>query len=85
MTDFENQITILAELYAKHKDDKGFREFIEYNDLGLPLAYLTDEGLCVPSDDGMRYIGETFEMFVGSLGIEDTGFEALDEMLNTIE
>ena len=85
MTDFSNQITILAQLYANHKDDKGFAEFVEYNDLGLPLAYLTSEGLAVPSEDGMRYISETFEMFVGSLGLDDTGFTSLDEMLNTIE
>lgn len=85
MTDFNNQIQILAELYANHKDDKGFRDFVEYNDLGLPLAYLTREGLAVPSEDGMRYVVETFEMFVGSLGIDDTGFTSLEEMLNHLD
>lgn len=85
MTDFSNQVKILAELYANHKDDKGFQEFVSYNDLGLPLAYLTFESLSVPTDDGMRYIAETFEMFVGSLGIEDTGFTSLEEMLNHLE
>ena len=85
MTEFNNQVIILAELYANHKEDKGFKEFVEYNDLGLPLAYLTAEGLAFPSEDGMRYVNETFEMFVGSLGIDDTGFTSLDEMLNTIE
>jgi hypothetical protein len=85
MTDFNDQIKILGQLYANHKDDKGFKDFVEYNDLGLPLAYMVAEGLAVPSEDGMRYISETFEMFVGSLGIDDTGFTSLDEMLNTIE
>ena len=85
MTEFNAQVQILAELYANHKDDKGFKDFIEYNDLGLPLAYLTFEGLSLPSEDGMRYIAETFEMFLGSLGIDDTGFTSLNEMLNTIE
>lgn len=85
MTDFSNQVTILAELYANYKDDKGFADFVEFNDLGLPLAYFANEGLAVPSEDGMRYIAETFELFVGSLGIEDTGFTTLDEMLNHLE
>lgn len=85
MTDFDDQIKILGELYANHKDDKGFKDFISYNDLGLPLAYLCAEGLAVPSEDGMRYMSETFEMFVASLGIEDTGFTSLEQMLNTIE
>lgn len=85
MTDFNDQITILAQLYANYKEDKGFKDFVEFNDLGLPLAYFTAEGLAVPSEDGMRYISETFELFVGSLGIDDTGFTSLEEMLNTIE
>ena len=85
MTDFDKQVIILADLYANYKDDKGFGDFVEFNDLGLPLAYFTAEGLAVPSEDGMRYIAETFELFVGSLGIEDTGFETLDEMLNHLD
>jgi hypothetical protein len=85
MTEINNQIVILAQLYANHKEDKGFKDFVEYNDLGLPLAYLTSEGLASPTDDGIRYITETFEIFLGSLGLDDTGFTSLDEMLNTIE
>jgi hypothetical protein len=85
MTEISNQIIILAELYANYREDKGFQEFVEFNDLGLPLAYLSSEGLAMPSEDGLRYIAETFELFLGSLDIEDTGFTSLDEMLNTIE
>lgn len=85
MTTEDDQVQILAQLYANHKDDKGFKDFIEYNDLGLPLAYLTSEGLTTPSEDGMRYISETFELFIGSLGIADTGFTSLEEMLNHLE
>lgn len=85
MTEISNQIVILAELYANYKEDKGFKDFVEFNDLGLPLAYLANESLAMPSEDGLRYIAETFELFLGSLDIEDTGFTSLDEMLNTIE
>jgi hypothetical protein len=85
MTEISNQIIILAELYANYREDKGFQEFVKFNDLGLPLAYLSSEGLAMPSEDGLRYIAETFELFLGSLDIEDTGFTTLDEMLNTIE
>ena len=80
MTDFSNKIDILGELYANYKDDQNLKDFIEFNDLGLPLAYLTREGLCEVSDDGERYISETWELFVKSLGIEDTGFDDIDEM-----
>ncbi len=80
MTDFSNKIDILGDLYANYRSDEDFKDFIEFNDLGLPLAYLTREGLCEVSDDGERYISETWELFVKSLGIEDIGFNDIDEM-----
>jgi hypothetical protein len=53
MTDFSSICDILGKLYANYKEDKNFRDFIEFNDLGLPLAYLTSENLCQPSDMGL--------------------------------
>jgi hypothetical protein len=85
MTDFTNQIKILAELYSNYRDDKGFADFVEFNDMGLPLAYFANEGLVTLNEDAMRYVAETFELFIGSLGIEDTGFTTLDEMLNYLD
>jgi len=82
MTDFSSQVNILGKLYADYKDEKSFRAFIEFNDIGLPLAYLCAEGLANPSEDGMRYIAETFELFIQTVGIPDTGFETLDDVLD---
>ena len=53
-TDFENQAGILAKLYMNYKEEEEFEDFIEYNDVGLPLAYLMSEGLSIPTDDGVR-------------------------------
>jgi hypothetical protein len=79
-TIFENQAKILGNLYMNYKDEEEFEDFIEYNDVGLPLAYLMSEGLSIPTDDGVRYIQETWELFLGGLGIEDTGFETLEDV-----
>ena len=84
MTDFSSKVNILGELYANYRSDESFKDFIEFNDLGLPLAYLTREGLCEVSDDGERYISETWDLFVKSLGIEDVGFDDLDEMFQAV-
>ena len=80
MTGFSNKCAILGDLYANYGQDPEFRDFVEFNDLGLPLAYLTSEGLCELSTDGERYIEETWILFVKSLGLDDTGFEDIDEM-----
>jgi hypothetical protein len=79
-TDFDNQCTILGALYSNYGQDPEFEDFVTYNDVGLPLAYLRSEGLSIPTDDGVRYIQETWELFLGGLGIEDTGFENIDEV-----
>ena len=83
-THFENQASILAKLYMNYKDDVQFEDFVEYNDVGLPLAYLMSEGLSIPTDDGVRYIQETWELFLGGLNIEDTGFETLEDVFEVI-
>lgn len=85
MTDFSSICDILGTLYANYKEDKNFRDFIEFNDLGLPLAYLTKENLCEPSDDGIRYVTETWELFLAGLKVKDEGFEDLDQLLDFAE
>jgi hypothetical protein len=85
MTDFSDVCNILGELFSQYKEDKDFKDFIEFNDLGLPLAYLTRENLAVPSDDGARYIMETWEIFLHGLKLEDTGFTDLDSVLDSAD
>lgn len=69
--DFVTSVNILAQLYANYRSEKDFKTFIEFNDLGLPLAFLTAEGLILEvSDDGKRYIMDTFEMFIHSLKLD---------------
>ena len=81
MTDFSNMCDILGELYSQYSEDEDFKDFIEFNDIGLPLAYFVREHLASPSDDGVRYIMETWDLFITSLDIEDTGFNNLNEVL----
>ena len=85
MVNFETICKILGELHANYSDSKDFRTFVEFNDLGLPLAFLTSEGLIVElSDDGRRYVIDTFDMFIGSLKVDPEDIMegmTLDELL----
>jgi hypothetical protein len=71
---------ILGSLYANYKQDEDLKDFIEFNDLGLPLAYFVSEDLCQVSDDGARYITETWQLFLASMDLQDTGWDSLDQM-----
>ena len=85
MTDFTNVCSILGKLYSLYKEDAEFKDFIEFNDLGLPLAYFVAENRCEVSDDGSRYITETWTLFLAGLNLEDTGFSDLDEVFEIAE
>ncbi len=80
-TEFQNQAAILADLWLNYKQDEEFADFIEYNDLGLPLAYLITEGIVKSTPTAEALVSETFELLLAGLEIdEDTGFETLDEI-----
>jgi len=83
--DFSNKTTILAELWMNYRDDEQLKDFIEYNDLGLPMAYLLMNELVLPTKQSEVYINETYELLISSLGAEDLDFESLDELLNSIQ
>jgi hypothetical protein len=64
-----------------YRDDEEFKDFIEYSDLGLPLAYAFANGIVESSAMGEDFVIEAFTLFLAGLGIEDTGFETLQEIL----
>lgn len=82
MTTDENKIRILADFYSKYRDDEEMEDFFDYNDLGLPMAYLISEDLVSLKDKGNIYISETWALFLESLEIQDMGFENLEQVLS---
>ena len=77
----QNKITILAELWMNYRDDDELQDFVEYNDIGLPLAYLLMNEIVLPSEQSAIYINETYDLLVSSLTVEDREWESLDELL----
>lgn len=82
---FENKISILAELWINYRNDQNFEDFIAYNDLGLPLAYLLNEDVVAQTPRALMFINETFDLLLAGLELKDTGFTNLDEMLEAEE
>jgi NMD protein affecting ribosome stability and mRNA decay len=84
-TTFENKCHILGDMWMSMRDAEDFEEFFEYNDLGLPLAYVLDNDMAVPNKKSHEFVNETFDLLLEQLEIEDSGFEELDELLNMAE
>lgn len=81
-TTFSDKADILADLWMNYRNDEEFQDFIEYNDLGLPLAYAVSADIVKATEIAEGYINETFDLLLAGLDIEeDTGFESLDDLL----
>ena len=79
----DNKAFILADLWMNFRDDEEFQDFVQYNDLGLPLAYAVSNGIVKVTDKAQSMIDETFMLLLAGLSIaEDTGFETLDDILS---
>jgi len=80
-TPFDKRCEILAELWMYSRDDVKLKDFFQYNDVGLPAAWLIDEELVTPTPPLMLLISESFDVLLTALEIkEDTGFDSIDDL-----
>ena len=85
MNNFENKTTILAELWMNYREDDQIKDFVDYNDLGLPLAYLITNEIVIPTNQAQVYINETYDLLVAALEVEDVEYESLEEMMDSVD
>ena len=82
-TTFENKCAILSDLWLNYKDNEELADFVEYNDLGLPLAYLIHTELVSVNESGIVYVDETFNLLCKGLGVDlDGEYESLYELMD---
>jgi hypothetical protein len=82
-TTIEKKAEILADLWMNYRGDDEFQDFISYNDLGLPLAYLITQDLVKPQKVGITLLEETFDLLLASMELpEDEGFDSLDDLFS---
>ena len=78
--DFKVKCSILNQLWSDYRYDEDFQDFVEYNDIGLPLASFIDEGLVDTTPRAEIYIGETFDLLIAALEIEEQEYDSLEAM-----
>jgi len=84
-TPFSNQCDILGQFWIEYKNDTEFADFIEYNDLGLPLAYAVASEIVTPNDKTPLFISETWDLLLAGLGIEDNNYESLADIFDAVD
>lgn len=84
-TPFSKQAEILGELWLNYRNDENFKDFVEYNDIGLPIAYAIANGIVGSTETAERFVNETFDLLLTALDVDDTGFETLDDIFTEEE
>jgi hypothetical protein len=81
-TTFDNKALILGQLWINYKMEDEWIDFVEYNDLGLPLAFAFAEGIVNDTPSLQQYINETWDLLLEGMELDDTGFEDFQELVD---
>lgn len=81
-TPFSSKAEILSDLWMEYRTDIEFKDFIDYCDLALPLAYAITNGIIESTPLAEQYIEESWDLLLKGLELEDTGFDTLLDLLS---
>jgi hypothetical protein len=77
--DFADKTGVIGQLWIEFRGDEDFEVFMDYNDLGCPMAYMVAEGLIKDlTPIGEEMIEETFKMFLELINVTE---EEIDTVL----
>lgn len=82
-TPFEKRCEIVADLWIKYGEEPELSDFMSYNDLGLVLGFAIHEEIVKSTVLAEGYINETFDLLLEAMAIEDTGFETIEQILES--
>ena len=78
--DLKTKCQILNQVWSDYRFEVDFEDFIEYNDLGLPLATLIHEEIVSSTPRAEVYIEETYILLLHALGIDEKDYDSLEAM-----
>lgn len=85
MTELYSKAIILAEFYQFFKEDEDWEYFIKDNLTGIELASSLNRGLCMVSEEGIKYISLAHNELLKALGTVDTGIDNMFDLFNSTE
>lgn len=77
---FADRCGILGRFWIDFREDQDLKPFVEYNDVGLPLAYFIAEGLVTSTPLSEQYINETFDIFLQAMNVTEEELEGVDNL-----
>jgi hypothetical protein len=81
-TPFEARALILGQFFANFSDEAEWTDFFAHNNLGLPLAFAVTEEIVAHTPTLEVMVNETWALFMEELGITDTGFNSIQDLMS---
>jgi hypothetical protein len=64
-----------------YKDEEDFEDFVAYNDIGLPLAFMIVEDIVLSTTVAEVYVNEAWELLCAALMIDSKeDYDSLEDM-----
>jgi hypothetical protein len=83
-TSINKRCEILSDLWMQYKDQTELSDYMEYNDLGLSLAFSINEDIVKITPLAESYINESFDLLLEAMSLEDRGFDTLNEIFSIV-
>jgi len=80
-----DKAAILSQFWMEFRDDEALQDFVEFNDMGLPLAFFVSSGIVQESPMAEEYISETFNLFLIALEINEDEIEGLENLNDVLD
>ena len=77
---FADRCGILGQFWYDFRDNETVKPFIDYNDVGMPLAWFIATGVVTPLPMAEEYINETFAMFLDAMEITEDDVADVDNL-----
>jgi hypothetical protein len=72
---------LLGDFWLNYKDEEGFEDFVEYNDIGLPLAFMITEDIVLSTPIAEVYVNEAWELLCAALNVDSKqDYDVLEDM-----
>ena len=79
-TSYENKVDILADVWTNYREEEAFADLFAYADISFPLAFMLKAGIVDTTERAEGFINEAFDILLDVVGIDDEGFDNLDEL-----
>jgi hypothetical protein len=78
---YSKRCFILSDFWLNYKDEEDFEDFVEYNDIGLPLAFMITEDIVKSTTVAEVYVNEAWELLCTALKIDSKqDYDSLEDM-----